>query len=430
MNNLYHTYALKAWKRRLSCLLVLLLATTFTYAQDKIKILHQNILYYGKDVYDCDQNNNDRDVKTDGLKDLFKYVQPDIFTCNEMDDDQADIDYLLDNALNQDGRTSFVAAPKYGSYLLNQLYYDSNKLELASSESLHLGGYERSADFYSLNTKDTPKVNGVATEFIHIVLLHLKSSAGSQNESRRAEQIRKVMVKLDELGWTDNVFIIGDLNLYNSNESAYQQMVDATRAGIHFSDPISQEGAWHNEEVYSLYHTQSTHMIGGCSVGGGSDDRFDFILTDSKTKEGEGYWKYVKGSYDVVGQDGKHFNMDITDGINDMYPSAIINAIYNISDHYPVTISISKSSTPVNDVYKDNAKIIENPVEEEVRIEGLPHGKVIFEVYSSLGVKVDTGTLNNQEGQLTLRLTQPSGIYVVKIIDANGDMHRLKVVKK
>lgn len=407
-------------------------------AQEQIKLLHQNILYYGKNVYDCTDANNNMNVKTDGLKTLFDYVKPDIFTCNEMDAEQQDVDYLLDNALNQNGRTSFVAAEMVGTYLVNQLYYNSDKLGLTYVETMVMGSYERNANFYKLYSKANTLKAPNDTAFIHIVLLHLKAGSETSSETTRGEQINKVMNKIDDLGWKDNVFIIGDLNLYKASEPAYLSMTNPDRGGIYFKDPISQEGYWHNTASYSLYHTQSTHTAyNGCAVTGGSDDRFDFILCDSKTKEGQAFWKYVIDSYDVVGQDGKHFNKAIIDPADVegnmetvAYPTSLIEAIYNTSDHYPVVLTIGQKATAIEQNRKNNVIVVENPFTEEIKIKGLPQGKVTFDVYSVLGAVVTHGMRAYEGGELRIRLTQPSGIYIVKIVDAKGEVHGLRVIKK
>lgn len=421
--------------------ILFILALSFTasaFGQEQIKLLHHNVLYYGKNVYQCTDQSNNVNVKTDGLKQIFDYVKPDIFTCNEMDAEQQDVDYLLDNALNQNGRTSFVAAKMVGTYLVNQLYYNSDKLGLSSVESMVMGSYERNANFYKLYSKENTLKAPNDTAFIHIVLLHLKAGDKPENETTRASQITKVMNKIDALGWDENVFIVGDLNFYKASEAAYQSMTDSNRGGVYFKDPVSQEGYWHNNGNYSLYHTQSTHSVyTGCAVSGGSDDRFDFILCDSKTKDGQAFWKYVIDSYDVVGQDGKHFNKAITDlpDSNDNldaidYPESLKQAIYNTSDHYPVVLTIGQKATTIKQNRKNNVVVVENPFTEEIKIKGLPQGKVTFDVYSVLGSVVTHGMRAYEGGELRIKISQPSGIYIVKIVDAKGKVHGLRVIKK
>ncbi|QZE13792.1 T9SS type A sorting domain-containing protein [Halosquirtibacter laminarini] len=416
---------------KFSTLLTLLLLSSVVFGQEEIKILHQNILYYGKTTKFCDENDNTKDAKNEGLRELFSYVHPDIFTCNEMDDSQEDIDYLLDNALNMDGRTSFVAAPKLGDYLLNQLYYDSKKLILDSSQSFEISYYSRDAYFYKLHTKDTPLVDGKPSAYIHIILLHLKAGSDESNKNTRVSEMTFVIDKLAELGWKENIFIIGDLNLYGASEGAYQLMVNPQQDGVVFADPISQEGEWHDNPSYSLQHTQSTHKYQvGCESSGGTDDRFDFIMSDLGTKLGQGYWRFKSGSYDVVGQDGTHFNKGIEGASSSVYPNSLLNAIYNTSDHYPVTLTIGTKATSSHPVLDDDTKIVENPFVDKVRIAGLPQGKCIFEVYSVQGAQFENGCASVYGDELRVKVSQPSGIYIVKVIDAKGKEHQYKVVKK
>ncbi len=92
-----------------------------------------------------------------------------------------------------------------------------------------------------------------------------------------------------------------------------------------------------------MVQSQSTHTSSsGCAVGGGLDDRFDFILISNNVKYGNKKVKYVPGSFHVVGQDGKHFNEAVNSApTNTSVPANVLSALYNNSDHLPVTLKIT-----------------------------------------------------------------------------------------
>jgi len=48
--------------------------------------------------------------------------------------------------------------------------------------------------------------------------------------------------------------------------------------------------------------------------------------------------RYLENSYEAVGNDGNHFNSNLLQGANSMYPDSIVNALYYMSDHLPVLL--------------------------------------------------------------------------------------------
>ena len=53
-------------------------------AQDTIKVMQYNLLYYGQTSSYCTTANNNETAKNGYLKTIIKYVKPDIFTVNEI----------------------------------------------------------------------------------------------------------------------------------------------------------------------------------------------------------------------------------------------------------------------------------------------------------------------------------------------------------
>ena len=112
------------------------------------------------------------------------------------------------------------------------------------------------------------------------------------------------------------------MNFYTSSEEGYQELLTA------LEDPLDSPGNWHNNIDFVDIHTQSTRVeqFGGGATGG-LDDRFDFILISNSLQD-----NVIPSSYTEPGNDGKHFNLSINNGISD----PVIDALYYASDHLPV----------------------------------------------------------------------------------------------
>jgi hypothetical protein len=402
-------------------------------AQDTLRVMQYNLLNYGKDVYDCNQQTNNRDDKNGYLKTLFSYYLPDVFTVNEMDGDEADVKYLLDNALNTDGRTQYAQAAYSGTYLINMLYYNANKLALKWQGRLVLGSNERDANFYRLFYKSPDLADGADTVFINYVVVHLKAGSDAADISTRATETQNIMAELEQMGWNGNVIFSGDCNLYNSNEQAFQNLVAPSNTSYSFYDPLGREGDWHNNPSFADIHTQSTHSVSGCASGGGMDDRFDFILVQENLLNNTHQLSYREGSYETVGQDGEHLNQSLINGSNADYPQDLVNALYYNSDHLPVTMQlvVDQTATGMNDVADAGIRLMGNPVSGMIKLEvqaQLPPFR--YQLFSISGNAVKSGTVYPSKGTVVGIPTGklPSGIYLLKLKVANGAPVTFKVI--
>ena len=140
-----------------------------------------------------------------------------------------------------------------------------------------------------------------------------------------------------------NFIILGDFNVKSSSEDSYRNLVEHSDPDVRFYDPVDAPGAWSSKSLYANLHTQSTRTSstsGGCFSGGGLDDRFDFILISNNVKSNKHKVQYVDGSYDVVGQDSRRFNNTVINPANYSVPSAVAQALYDMSDHLPVTADL------------------------------------------------------------------------------------------
>jgi len=403
-------------------------------AQDTLRVMQYNLLNYGKDVYECNQQTNNRDDKNGYLKVLFSHYLPDIFTVNEMDGDEADVKYLLDNALNADGRTQYAQADFSGDYLVNMLYYNTNKLALKWQGRKVLGTNERDANFYRLYYKSPDLADGADTVFINYVVVHLKAGSEASDISTRAAETQDIMAELERMGWNGNVIFSGDCNLYNSDEQAFQNLVAPSNTSYTFYDPLDREGNWHNNSTFADIHTQSTHTsTTGCASGGGMDDRFDFILVQEDLLNNTNNLSYKEGSYEAIGQDGQHFNKSLLDGSNADYPQDLVTALYNNSDHLPVTMQlvVDQTATGINDVADVGVRLLGNPVSGIIKLEvqaQLP--QFSYQLFSISGNAVKSGVVSPSRGTIVSIPTGklPAGIYLLKLKIANRAPVTFKVI--
>jgi len=302
-------------------------------AQDTIKMMQYNLLYYGEYTSFCTSSNNNINTKAGYISEIIDHTLPDIFMVNEMSASEYDVGHLAGNALNVNGRNYYNVAAilnNDGSNLINMMYYDSRSLELVSQLSVSTG--LRDINIYKMQTLNTNE----PVQF-HVAVTHLKAGEGDTEEGIRADMISDFMDFLSGYSDKTNWIFAGDMNFYTSGETGFQYLMNPAAGNVQFTDPVSQIGEWHNNYSYRDYHTQSTHYYeSDCPSHGGMDDRFDFIFVSDDIMTGGNDMVYLPESYETLGQDGNHFNDAVNYGTNSSAPANVIEALYNASDHLPV----------------------------------------------------------------------------------------------
>lgn len=306
---------------------------------ETVKIVAYNVLNFPEGRDDCGTNTV-LPNRADTLRKVLGYLQPDIFVACEIQSEEG-ADSILTRSLNVFGATNFLSAQWHtngnGGNLNNQLFYNSDKLTLRSQYVIATSS--RDIDHYVLYLND-PNLNVYYdTTFIDVYMCHLKSGTGSSNVNTRAGQTQILMDYIATQPTDHHHFVCGDLNVYTSNESGYQNLITGPVALV---DPINAPGNWNNNGSFADLHTQSTRtsLNFDCGSKGGSDDRFDQILVSSNVMTGVDSIDYILNSYDAVGNDGNHFNTNLLNGPNTMYPDSVVNALYYMSDHLPVALEV------------------------------------------------------------------------------------------
>ena len=313
-------------------------AQTFT-----LRLMSYNILNYRNSTNECNGNSNSAGSKETALDTIIKNVSPHLIVFNEIGASANNAQYLLNNALNT-GNVSSWATANYTnnsfSSLTNVVAYNSDYLGILSQDviSQDLAGSTlvRVVDVVRFYYKD-PLLNAQSDTLTFTVLgAHFKAGNGTDNSSKRNLMAKAVIDYADNECQDDNLFLLGDYNMYSSAESAYQTLIGGQT--FRFEDPINTSGNWNNNGSFASVHTQSTRSStsNSCFSAGGLDDRFDQILCSEAVVEGDDQIVYVPNTYFAVGNDGNHFNSSINSGTNYSVSSTVLSALYSLSDHLPV----------------------------------------------------------------------------------------------
>ncbi|MBW7847385.1 MAG: T9SS type A sorting domain-containing protein [Bacteroidales bacterium] len=417
----------------------LLLAQFGLKASDTLTVMQYNLLYYGEITSFCNNNNNSLSMKDPHLRTVLDFVKPDIFTVNEMSANEAIHQHLLDNNLNinfVDYYKRAASSNTAGSNIVNQLFYDSRKLQLKKQYTAQ--NYVRDVDVYELYYKSNDLAYG-DTAFIVCVVAHLKAGSSSGDANSRKIMAENTLRFLETRFANSNVLMMGDFNLYNGQESAFQTLLNYPNPAVRFLDPIGQIGNWSNNSFYAGIHTQSTNTQSNCKSGGGLDDRFDFILISDEVRFGTAQVRYVQESYKAVGQDGHRFNGTVNQAPqNTSVPQNVADALYHFSDHLPVTLKLSVDK--VLDIHENQihpllASVQPNPVKSTALVDFyMPStGKLHYRLMDLSGRLLLQEEVSFDGGHQSLNLdfsSYPSGLYILNLSDGINRFENLKIVRQ
>lgn len=431
-------------------LFILFLSTlsfSFSFSQDTITVMHYNLLGYANSYGSwCNSTNNNINTKEAGLKLIIKDIMPDIFTCNEFGDDLQYVNRMKNNVLNTDGITYYDSS-KYtaeaNTSIINMLFYNKNKFSKISEQVVNhsVSGVRKTKiiklKYLSSNTSDEI--------YIYCIIAHLKAGDTSADSIDRKTMTTEIMNWMQiYYNASGNYLLMGDFNMYSSDEVGYQNLIANGNANIKFNDPINTPGDWNNSYTYRNIHTQSTHADdNGCAAPGGMDDRFDFILMSNPISTGSLKATYLTNSYKAYGQDGYHYNKSINDGANanPLITTEITNALYTVSDHLPVTmkikiatgVGIEKVLTTSDLTFNFTNPVSKGNLNLNVVNKNNYFGKIKVEICSIIGQTVNSENfeLSNGLNQLPIDLSNvKSGIYLIIITDKFNGRNTQKLIIK
>ena len=322
----------------------------------------------------------------------------------EINDDYERADFELNSSDNSIGNSN---------NFQNLLFFNSSKFTL--EEQFIIPSIYRDFNHYRL--KSTTNTEEIDSVFIEVLVGHLKASSGETNEQLRLTMVNDLLDYVNTMPSDSNIVFGGDLNVYTFNEPAFLELLD-TSNNIVFADPANRLGNWHNNSSFIDMFTQSTRTqsgLGGAS--GGFDDRFDFVLTSSNMLTNSDIY-YVDNSYEVYGNNANFncYNQSINssncDG--DDYNQIIRNALYNMSDHLPVTLELQLNETLNNKDVSDHIgfQIMgPNLISEQLNVKITTNQAQFLVIYNTLGQVVTTLKID-QLGVAIIDVSKlSSGIY-------------------
>ena len=443
INYLYLLQILNKMNPKPFLLLAFVLLFSSAKAQDTLTVMQYNLLYYGNyasGYASCFETNNNTQRKDECIRTILDYVKPDIFTVNEFGATDALQEDFLRHNLNINGADWWASDNRINyanSNIINHIFYDSRKMGLKRHVALRTN--PRDTDVYELYMM-TPSLAAGDTIKLVCIVAHLKAGMSYEGSRRACLQTAMDYVNLNYP--TDNVLIMGDFNMYSANESGYRMLTQTySNPSVCFMDPLASVGgvgAWSENNQFAAFHTQSTlsWSDNDCHSGGGMDDRFDFILMADEIAFGYNHIRYVGNSYKAVGNDGRHFNQSINQNGNTSVPSAVLDALFDGSDHLPVTMKLlvdSKLDVAAYEEYPMQTHLSPNPAETftELCFYNPEEGQAQFEVYSLQGQLLACERAHFGRGPQRHRLDVSAlakGFYLLRITARNRRSETVKLV--
>lgn len=407
--------------RRFFVFLLLLSLPWLSKAQETITVMQYNLLQYGNynsGYAECYETNNNTQHKDESIRTILDYVQPDILTVCEFGKTQQLRDDFLRHNLNVgvDYWKSDDIINYANSSIINHIFYDSRKMELKKHVALRTS--PRDTDVYELYLKTPELLSG---DTIKLVCIVSHPKAGQYYETDRLTTMRTVMNHVEHYYANANVLIMGDFNMYRASETGYQLLTRTySNSESLFVDPLSRVGGvgeWNGNSQYARFHTQSTHRYSNeCFSSGGMDDRFDFILMSDEIYMGFNKIKYIDNSYYAVGNDGNHFNQSIDQNGNVSVPANVLEALFDVSDHLPVTMKMNLyTQWGVEDQEMVGFRMYPNPVGDVITVETqitmpLQH----YEITNLLGQSLMSGRIDSEKQQIDVSGI-PDGMYFLRV---------------
>lgn len=413
-------------------------------AQDVLTVMHYNLLYYGNynsGFADCYETNNNTQHKDECIRTIIDYVKPDILTVCEFGATQNLLNDFMRHNLNINGATWWKSdniVNYAGSHIINHIFYDSRKMELKRHVALPTS--PRDTDVYELYLKTKGLAEG---DTIRLVCIEAHPKAGQGNEASRRVLMQTVMDYISQHYANDNVLLMGDFNMYGAAESGYRLLTQTySDPQAWFIDPLFNLGGvgeWNNNSQFANFHTQSTRSYSDeCFSGGGLDDRFDFILMSDEIAMNFNHLRYVQDSYKAVGNDGLHFNQNINQNYNAAVTYEVAEALFDASDHLPVTMKISVDTQLGVFEYDQShmqANLAPNPATNTVTVffSNPKAGEVRLAIHTLQGQVVMSEEEHFDEGeqQYELQLGDLSkGFYLLRVETDYGTFETLKLMKQ
>jgi len=322
---------------------------------DTINVMAYNVLGYGDGCQGTTASLNGY------LQTIIQYTQPDLFSFEKMGDfiptSTLPANFAIDittNALNivSPGRYAYATPTNItDADNMSVLFYNKQKLTYVKTETLE--AYITDFNLYKLYYNDPNLAITHDTTFIYVVVNHTQS--GSSSATRDIQVTTEMQDLRAKFAYLPNLINMGDFNTHDSYEPGYQSIVTSQDSTTKMSDPpfypdksVPYPAEWENNDSrYASFLTTTTRALATipntCGTGGGAKSWYDHIFISPWLVNGTNYIKYIPNSYKTIGNDGNRIGVDINSAapvVNSSAPPAVINALFQFSDKYPVTIKL------------------------------------------------------------------------------------------
>jgi hypothetical protein len=369
---------------------VLLVQNGIANAQiDTLRVFSYSVLYIG-DTPPCQGPHS---VYEGYLETILSYANPDIagLVKRESEDMYGSApvgfaDSLLVNSFNAAYPGRYAYCPYTNTAEadnITTLYYNQQKLGFAGM----LCSYSNITDFdtYKLFYKSANLASTHDTIFLYVTLNHDNSGSSSSNAATRGEQIAGEMAQIETYFTSlPNMINMGDFNTQNSSEACYQTLVTPANLNYRYYDPpfypdatFTYPAGWDADPAaYASYLTVSTRETSSdpnsCSGNsGGGKLWFDHIFLSANIINQADHVSYIPHSFQVIGNDGNRVgNPENSSPANTSAPAAVINDIFQMSEHYPITLSLlvdTSAAASVTAILPQQEKVtVVNPVDGQL----------------------------------------------------------------
>jgi endonuclease/exonuclease/phosphatase family metal-dependent hydrolase len=324
--------------KKVLCITILLISYSSVFAQEVIHLAFYNVLNYPQ------APPTDREQI---LSEILEELNPDIFMICELESGAGGED-ILNNSLNAFNDV-YTSAPYQNNTsstadLQQLLYYNRNKFTLDATDIIQTS--IRDINRYRLKLKTVNETTN--PQYLEVFVAHLKASQGGQNELLRLDMVEAFTDYLSTLDPNDPVIFAGDLNLYTSDEPAYQELLNSSNP-IVIKDPIDSPGDWNNNPSFEFLHTQSTRIsnaeFNDFGAGGGLDSRFDFILMSENLLDPTADLRYIDDTYEAFGNNSNCYNNRIDNtNCGGTFSQNTRDLLYQMSDHLPVIAQLETTA--------------------------------------------------------------------------------------
>ncbi len=358
------------------------------------------------------------DTRFNDLEKILDHCQPDLFfvqellseiglrditsKCNELFDDE----YAHGKFIGQ------ISNPSNSWKLQQNLVFNDDKFDLVDQETIVTT--HRDHNYFKLLVND-PNLSPADSTFLHIYVVHLKSSNSPEHEQTRLQMVNKLFEHLEDLPENSNIMVGGDFNIYDSDETPYVKLLSDNGSNT-LKDPINKPN-WYSHNDILTQSTRTSPPAGSGGAGGGVDDRFDFVLLSEALMDAEDKFAYIHDSYKALGNDGTCYNQNITDcGTNNEVSSSLLSALYNMSDHLPVVLSIgNKTVSSMEEISEiQPISIYPNPTNHYLNLELNDLSESTIKVINAMGQTIVDNKIYSNKERLDIQ-NLPNGIYIIRI---------------